>query len=1646
MAKSQNNIEDFFKRIRRRRRVKRLFLGLVYFVLFILCLIGSIWVLAQFEAVQNWAAKKVTTRLSKELQTKVEVGHLDIEFFNSLILKGFYVEDLQGDTLLYSGALESSLSANLIALLGRDLDIDEISLSDTRLFIRRDTGQYQNNLEAVLNNLSKEPDDDPNKKKSKPKPFFLDIDDIYLNNLRFLQDDKVKGQVLDVVLPKGHIKVADIDLEKNNFELTLVDVQAPVVLLEDHKSNPLPERPEPEGPANTEVPTEVESTENDTIEEVSYPLVLKVHDVALSDATFKLHNYRKAPVKTTDADRLDWKHLEVFDIQIETDSFLFTEGKYTSENLHLAAREGSGFVLNKLDAADVEVSDRAVKLSGLDLITPYSSIGDDLVLKYRRFKDFKDFKDRVIMQADFNKSRVAIRDIMVFAPKLKNNKFFIQNKDEIFEIDGLVTGKVNSLKGRNLNIKLGSSTTFKGNFSSRNIAVRNEEIVNLNLDRLTTDVKTLRLLVPGFNPPANFDKLGDIEFSGKFDGFFIDFVAFGRLKTALGVAEMDMGLDLSKGRAQAKYNGKLDLFNFDLREWSDNKNLGNITISAEVKEGQGLTLETVNARGTGQIDAFTFKGYEYQNIAMDGVLNQNFFEGFLNAKDENIDLEFDGSINFKDSIPKFDFQADIGKIDLGKLNLSKQDMVFSGLVDLDLDGKNISTVNIDARAFDLVLMHNGTDRYYLDSLDLESSINIKGFRNLELNSDVVSANIDGVYDIQQVPEVLLQFIERNFESISERFGIKSKGKNVKPSQFNFDIKIFDSRNYALLLNPKLDTIRNASFTGVFDGPANQLKLNAKVPFIFYDKTKFEDIEIDLETDHDFALIEAGIANTTIQNEIYEPFSFRGTLESDTLVFSLNSNIFSHKNSFLDDLNLNGEFFFTDDYFQVRFLTSNLEILKNKWEIEEDNYIRFGKGFIETNNFDLHSGDKRVVLKSIDDRGLELDLENIRLSLIDEFWDYDKLDFDGLLNINASMKDVFTMEGAELIATADTLEINGDDWGLLTLTAEMANTSRPIDVYLNISKGEEQLTAEGYYGPVKKGAPKIKGKDYEFDININSYPLYISEYWIGNGVSNTLGTFDADVHLEGIKKNKPDISGTLTIHDLAITIDYLQTRYRMEHGIANISNFMFDCSDNLLKDELGNYASIQGGIAHDHLSDFRLDATISADEFLFLNTKVEDNDLYYGKGVGGGYVRFSNTFKQTEIFIDAFTGPNTVLNIPVTDQRNASEVTFITYIDKDKLAEEEKNRKENELRGVNVNMFLEVTEDAEMYIIFDERAGDKIHGIGEGNIQLSVTRAGDMEMFGDYLISEGEYLFTLLNLVNKPFSVKEGGTIVWNGDPFDATINLEATYKVRTPLTTFLSEYINGISGSDIEALASNSTEVELLMYLTGALLAPDINFDLAFPNVNNELRNFVDSRLSILRQDQNELNRQVFGLMVVRSFLPSGDDALAGQQGVITFNTVSEMLSNQLSIYLTELLSEVFTDVGFISGIDFDINYSIYQSDAIDPTGEDIVRSGSELELRLRNDLFNDRLSINLGGNIDWGGNTLNTGANDGAFLAGDVVIEYTLTKDRRFKVRFYQLTDQTFEGRRNKTGLGFSYRREFDTFKEFLGGMKKTARKAAGG
>jgi len=501
------------------------------------------------------------------------------------------------------------------------------------------------------------------------------------------------------------------------------------------------------------------------------------------------------------------------------------------------------------------------------------------------------------------------------------------------------------------------------------------------------------------------------------------------------------------------------------------------------------------------------------------------------------------------------------------------------------------------------------------------------------------------------------------------------------------------------------------------------------------------------------------------------------------------------------------------------------------------------------------------------------------------------------------------------------------------------------------------------------------------------------------------------------------------------IDYLKTLFHIKNQPIKFSKNKISADrDTIFDATRQHFALVYGGLEHEYFDKWRVNCRVQSSDlnFLVLNTTAADSDLYYGRAEGSFVAEFSGTFSRTNIAIEAKTGSGTRLFIPLASTADAKETQFINF---EKIKPKTETRKEKsfvsaDLKGLNFELDLTVTDLAEIQLIFDEQTGDIIKGRGEGNIRLGINREGEFTMYGGYQIVRGEYLFTLLNFVNKPFVVTKGGTINWYGDPYGAQINLDATYEINTSVYNFVKEELELLRTVRPRLLveASKATKVVVTMHLAGDLMKPNITFGLNFPNITSELKSLTDNKLRLIRQDNAELSRQVFGLVVIGSFLPPSSAIFQSSDAVATaFNTLTQMISNQFSNYLGGLASEWFG--GAVSSLDFDIVYSDYQNDVLsDPLG------GREVNVRLSSGFINDRVTVQLGSQFGVGGTGITT--SDG-FLGEDVTVQIALTENRQWRLKVYQRTEPDVSGQRSlRFGLGLSFQKDYDTFEDMWKGF----------
>ena len=1596
----------------------------------------------QIPGVQNWLADKVTRSVANKAETTVSVDRAYLSFFDHLVLKNVYIEDYHSDTLLYAAKLEVDFNLNPYVLLTKGLEIEKLGLTESFVKIQKPEGNYLSNIETFTQKLFAAEAEQPQPvDTTAKKPIRLGLDRLDLDKVRFYKNDEIKGSVLDIFVKKGVLKLNELNLPEKLVDVETAEIDGMALRVESYASKPLDIIPQQE----KEISDNTQEVESEQTPEDTTKLKLLIQQIDLVNSSFSGHNYYKAPEKATPDDQLDFQHLEIVNIGIQIDSFEFQEMNFAGKINCISAQTSSGFQLDEFIVEEAKVTPQRTTLNGLTIKTPYSEIGDTLVFRYNEYPAFRDFVNEVRMDAKVKNSFVALRDIMTFAHALEQNTFFRNNRNTVLKMNGRVRGKVNNLRARDLDIILPDGSKIAGSFGSRNLAVRTQEMVNVNLTELRTTMRTLKQLIPSFKPPDNFDRLGRLYFTGRFDGFFADFVAFGDLRTDIGRAKMDMQMNLLEGADKAQYRGEMSLLDFDLGTWAQNPDLGLVNFSSKVENGSGLTAETANADLQANIESFYFRNYNYQNANLTGKLNQNFFNGDFVIKDQNIDFNFLGEIDLKAEIPTYDFRANVRKMAMQPLNLSDQNIVLAGDLDLNLRNKKLADLTGKATVKNFSLERDG-ERYDINSIVAESSVDINGHKTFILFSEVLGARVEGDFKIDQLPKVFTTYLNNNFTGFADRLNIKLPDKAPDDADFSFSLNVIDSKGLNWLVDEKLGIMKDIRVDGFFNGPEQKAMFNLEAPYFEFGNITLGETYIDFNGQDSSAQVDLEIFETFSKDKPLLPtLNLAGRLQSDSLGFRIS--FASNSPAFFDNLAIQGMLTLPDSvHYGLSLLQSNLMIFESPWLIDPENKVLFSKDDIIVEHFELNHDDKFLKLTNVGEKGINLKVSNLEYNYIDEIWDYDPLDFGGKYDLNLNVQNLFKLEQISAWIWSDAFYINEDYYGGMEMDLYAKNLRGRLNAHMEIVDENRSLILDGFYNinsatESQKIPEDQKAKYFNFDLTVEDYPLDFVRYFVAPEVKDIVGSFNVNYNMKGMFP-EPDISGEIVATNGAFTVDYLKTRYTFDTSFIQAGPRLFDATGTIVKDKFGNTALLTGGISHRYLKDLGVSAQLTTDRFLALDTEKKDNSLFYGTALGRGDVFFNGPFAAIDIYVNASVNDGTKLVIPVSYDREATQLKSIRFVNKHEEEEDVSGFLTRESpQGISVEMDLSVRRNAVMELIFNEQLGDIIRGQGRGNIRMLVPRGGEFQMFGDYTIERGNYLFTFWNVINKDFSVREGGTIVWNGDPFAAQINLEAEYKnlTVTPLN-FIKEYI--IPGSDLEAEAYKRTNVELTLLLQGELLKPDINFDIKFPSLSSQLQTFADSKLRLLKGDQNELNRQVFGLIVMGQFFPS-DFSSANVIGSTAGNTLSEFLSNQFSLLINHLFSEASEENKIFSNTQFDFVYKTQNQDII-TAGQTVgTAANQDIQLSITKKFFDDRLSIQVGGNLDIGNDVYGIPEETGAFVGDDIIIEYILNKNRTLKLKIYQKLEPDISGgRRFQVGTGLSYRREFNSFSDFFESLKKASEK----
>ncbi len=1585
---------------------------------FLILLPLAAYIAVESPPVQNRIRQWALNYLRSELHTRVEASSFRFHLFSGAVLHDFYLEDRRGDTLLYARRLLVRLDKSWLTLINHHLAIARIDLDSAALLIRRPRDSITTNAQFVLDYFAT-----PNKKD---KQFRLAIKTLHLRAIRFQNRDDRNGRNLDSFLHDGHIRVDSLDLKNKRYYIREVTLNRPMIALfrRDTALSPPPAR---------------------TPDTTARSPLLHIGKLQIRHGYFSRDDYTDGLTADTAQARVDFRHLTFPHVQATIRRLHFDGTHWQTRRLELSVREQSGFEWKSFTADAVAVGPEETSLTRLRIRTGAhagsqgSRLACDLQMKYDSWNSFRDFAHSVFIRAALTDCRLDLNDLFYFAPGLRQNRFLALHHDKPVTFSGNFTGRINDPRIRDLRLHFADSD-LEANIKVGDILDRAHTSFNVAVRNVRTSVRTLRTLLPHTALPRNLDKLGTIRFAGSLDGFTSQMVAFGALQTDIGHVQADMKLDLTTGFEQARYSGQLNVTDFDLATYFDQTRLGKITFRANVKEGRGIHLNSAKALLDAQIDKLDFNNYTYRHIVLNGKLERNLFNGLLQSDDPNFDLKFNGSIDFTDTIAKYNFKTQIQKLDLYRLHWSKKPLYLAGHIQMNLHGsdpKKLSGTVISPR----FVFNNGTEAYRLDSVRIEARTDGPLPHFLRIESKLVKGQLQGEFDLATLPAAIKNAFIQNSPSFAHKLHWQRDTTTTVAQVFDFRLTVPDSRHFTKIIRLPLDSLQGIGINGHFNSRDSTFAISAALDKIVAGSKVIRNTIADVNGKPGKIKLDAFIFETQLNDRrSLPPISLKLTMGADTLSFRIKS---SNISNVLKSVHFNGEVLPYDDYFELRFKPSKFRLAKENWHIAEDNYLRVGRHTLEAKNIVFHSGDKLFKLTTPDPNSLELDLKNFDLSFINSLYNYENLQYTGPFQAAIRFGDVRARRDLTVSLTADTLFINGLSYGAMEFSGDLADFHSPANVRLSIG-ADDMLRAKGYVYFFPKSRVwrrrRIQPRSIHLDGHLRRFPFRIMKDIIPNGISNVRGDFDGRITISG-PLTGPEFDGLAHINHGELTVDYLKTHYTIDDQDVRITTTRFDATGGVIKDKFGHTAVIEGGLYHRRFHDFGLNVKIRSDRFLVLDTHKGDNPLYYGTVLAEAEAQFSGPMETPVLYVRGKSLENTELNLLFTEEHQVEQTSFVHFIRFDKPQATGTGRDVTP-RGLDIRMQFEVTEDALIQLIFDEVTGDIIRSRGTGDFTLSLKRDGEFTMNGLYTIGEGEYLFTLLNLVNKPFIIEPGSTITWTGEATKAELDIRAKYRgLKAPVYNLIREELTAADADNAtKRQAKQVRDIDLGLILTGPMLHPQIQFSISINNLVGNIKNYASNKLALLKNNPNELNRQVFGLLVFGNFLPPGNNLGFQQSEAVVsgiYSTLSEMLATQLALHINSFLAEVIGTSKIYSGTEVDVGINYYQDFQTAGNTPGVIRPGA-FRFNLRNSFFNNRLAIYLGGNVGLERNAeLPAGTND---FSGDIRIEVELTKNRRFHLQVYNRFEPDYTGTRyrQKKGIGLKYNREFDSFGELFKGLRR--------
>jgi hypothetical protein len=1552
-----------------------------------------LYLIIQLKPVQNKLVKLATEKASKMTGASIQIGSVDFSLFNKFYLNKILIKDKTKDTLLYAGALKLRITDWFF--LKDEITVHYLGLENAIIHTNRKDSIW--NYSFLLKSASTPKDSTAKKNKATLK---LDIRKLELNTISYVSRDMWRGEDQIFKLSSLVLNAREVSLDQKRILIDKARIEAPNFQIRQYKGF----RPDSLRP---KTPPRIKGQLYWNPDQWN----IFANQIELIDGAFAtdLENERD-PLPY-----FDGAHFLFSEINGKIHDLRFIDDTLKAD-VSLRTRERSGFKVNQLKST-MKMDPDKMLFTKLSITTPYSSIGDEFSMEYRYFTDdMAAFITNVTMRSNIKNSMIDLKDIAYFAPDLRQ----IELKAHI---DGKVSGTVENLTTRDMKIIWGKKTFINGNLFIKGLPEVKNTTYQLDNAKIQTDANDLYSLIPLLKNKLNVDlnSAGILNFTGNAFLDNKDMKIKGLVKT--GIGEITNQIDLKDIYGDAlQYYVTGNLKNFDagklLRIDALGKTEGPFSVKGDTKG---------NVDYDARLNRIEFNDYAFKYTTIKGKLKKNILESSVDIDDDNLIASLDAKIDFNNKEPKSIVNAKVYASDLNAIKITKLPLEFTGSAIMDMAGNNLDNLKGSIRFKDITVFKEGQP-YVFDSLYFMSG-NDGEYRNLTLSGRDIDARLKGKFTFAELPATFNQYFSSYYPMYFDKVAAPKKDQ-----QLEFHVDLRNTGRLLNIFNENLSGFNYSKIDGKIDTRNKSFVLDAEIPKFTYEKLAVYDFAIRTRGDGDSLRISSKTSSIVFNDSLFFPNNEINIRSSkDVSVVDINTS--SEQSQY--GAKLSASILNLKDGIKLHFNPSSLLFNEKTWMIEQDGEVVISKSLFDAKNFRISNGEQAISLITLPTEAMRpqtivLSLTKVNLGEILPFV-LKEPRIQGITTGDLTIEDPFNHARLYLNAQTEKTRFEEDSIGLTSINAFWDNQEKRASFNFDSDNPNYQLGINGKLDLNDSLHQKI-----ETNINLNNISLSILMPYLGIVFSDIKGFGNGLLQIKGDISN-PTLVGKVRITDAKVTIGYTQCTYTLSDPTIEFIPDGINFGDIKLKDIFGNTATLKGNLEHRFFRNFRYNISANARKLQVLNTQRTDNDLFFGKAIGRFNFSMTGPEEEMRMKIEGAAVDSSVINILTsTSSKQKADVDYIIW---KKYGNEEKVRRAETNENLIIDLDLTATPLLKMNVILDELTGDIISGQGNGNLKIHTGTQENLNMNGRYNIEGGSYNFNFQDIFKKPFKLLGGGSsyISWNGDPFDAEININALYlaeKVRMS-TLFTDPGNSAVSGISSDLLREIS-DVEVRCNLTGTLNKPNPAFQIVIPQ-NSTVRNnsTVDSKLKTINRDPLEVSKQSTYLIVFKSFAPQAAVVASDLNSELINTTISGVINGILSNSIQNLFSKMLG-----SSVDVNFNYSRTMT-SMAGTGQGNSSQNNfreNVSLQFIKTLLDDKLIITFGSDFNFaaaGGNAL---ASTQSFLfLPDVNVEYKITPDGKFRTSFFYRSSfdlLSTSGKRDRTGGNISFRTEFDNM---FGKRKKT-------